>query len=174
MSDISAVEVRFKKPINDRRKIEVVQGCVGEDYAQFIVVAVGMAQIQPGGTCDATAIELYKDMKTAKQLAGYNYDNNEDDDNNNDSVGLETSLGTVKHKQSSNLTRGNASTAARKVTGCHFVLTRKRKEGQKRPALPQMQALRKEGPSAVPAAAKATLRIISGRNTRTKPQARVP
>jgi hypothetical protein len=47
------------------------------------------------------ALELCKAMKEAWQIAGHNDDNKEEDDNNNDSVGLETSLGTVKHKQSS-------------------------------------------------------------------------
>jgi hypothetical protein len=99
VSDISAVEVRFKKQINDGRKIEVVvQGCVVEDYAQVIVVAVGMAQIQPGGTRDETALELCKAMKRARLLAGHSDDNNEVDDNNNNSMGLEASLVTVKHK----------------------------------------------------------------------------
>jgi hypothetical protein len=43
LSDISAVEVRFKKTFNEERKIEVIQGCVGDDYAQVIVIADGIA-----------------------------------------------------------------------------------------------------------------------------------
>jgi hypothetical protein len=31
LSDISAVEVRFKKSLNEKRKIEVVQGCMGDN-----------------------------------------------------------------------------------------------------------------------------------------------
>ncbi len=46
LSDVLAVEVRVKKPLNDEKNIEVVQGCVGEDYTQVIVIADGMAQIQ--------------------------------------------------------------------------------------------------------------------------------
>ncbi len=34
------------------------------------------------------------------QIKGHNNDNNEDNDVNDDNVGLETSLGTVKDKQS--------------------------------------------------------------------------
>ncbi len=101
LSDISAVEVRFKEPLDGERKIEVVQGCAGEDYAQVIVIADGMAQIQSGRTHNAMALELCKATKKAWQIAGHNNDDEEDDDNNDDSVGLETSLGAVKHKQSS-------------------------------------------------------------------------
>jgi hypothetical protein len=101
LSDTSAVEVRSKKPILDGRKIEVVQGCAEEDYALVIVVADGMAQIQSSGTRDATALDPCKAMKKVQQLAGHSDNNDKDDDNNNDSVGLETSLGAVKHKQSS-------------------------------------------------------------------------
>ncbi len=34
LPDISAVEVRFKKTLDDERKIEVMQSCTGDDYAQ--------------------------------------------------------------------------------------------------------------------------------------------
>jgi hypothetical protein len=47
------------------------------------------------------ALELCKAMKKVWRIAGHNDDDKEDDDDNNDSVGLETSLGAVKHKQSS-------------------------------------------------------------------------
>ncbi len=39
-------------------------------------------------------------MRKAWHIKGYNNDNKEDKNVNNDSVGLETSLGTVKDKQS--------------------------------------------------------------------------
>ena len=39
-------------------------------------------------------------MRTAWHVKGNDNDNKEDNDGNNDSVGLETSLGTVKDKQS--------------------------------------------------------------------------
>jgi hypothetical protein len=40
-------------------------------------------------------------MKKAWHIVGHNDDNKEDNDNDKDSVGLETSLGVVKHKRSS-------------------------------------------------------------------------
>jgi hypothetical protein len=43
LSEISAVEVRFKQSLSKKRKIEVVQGCMGDDYAQIIVVADGIS-----------------------------------------------------------------------------------------------------------------------------------
>jgi hypothetical protein len=100
LSDISAIEVRLKT-INDGRNIVVVQGYTGEDYAQVIVIADDLAQIQSSRTSGVTALELCKDMKKGWQLAGHSDDNDEDDDDNNDRVGLETSMGAVKHKQSS-------------------------------------------------------------------------
>jgi hypothetical protein len=45
------------------RKIEVVQGWAGEDYAQVIVIADGMAQIQSNRTHNAMALELCKAMR---------------------------------------------------------------------------------------------------------------
>jgi hypothetical protein len=125
LSGISAVKVRFKKTLDEEIKIEVVQGCAGDNYAQVIVAADGIAQLKPGGACNATtALELCKAMIKVWQIAGHNDDNKEDDDNDDDSVGLETSSGAVKHKQAL-FTRRNASTAARQATGHHFVLTRK-------------------------------------------------
>jgi hypothetical protein len=46
LADISAVEVRFKKALSEERKIEVVHGCAGSDYAQVIVIADEIAQIK--------------------------------------------------------------------------------------------------------------------------------
>jgi hypothetical protein len=43
MSKISAVEVRFKQSLSKEKKLEVVQGCVGDDYAQVIVVKDGLS-----------------------------------------------------------------------------------------------------------------------------------
>jgi hypothetical protein len=37
LSQISAVEVNFKQPLSKEKKVEVVQGCAGDDYAQIIV-----------------------------------------------------------------------------------------------------------------------------------------
>jgi hypothetical protein len=47
-----------------------------------------------------TALELCKAMRKVWRIKGHDDDNEEDDDVNNDSMGLETSLGTVKDKQS--------------------------------------------------------------------------
>ena len=38
LSQISAVEVKLKQSLSKERKIELVQGCAGDDYAQIIVV----------------------------------------------------------------------------------------------------------------------------------------
>jgi hypothetical protein len=42
-SEISAVEVRFKQSLSKEKKVEVVQGCVGDNYAQIIVVTDGLS-----------------------------------------------------------------------------------------------------------------------------------
>jgi hypothetical protein len=103
MSNISAVEVRFKKTLDELRKIEVVQSwCTGNDYAQVNVVADGIAQITTGETCNATALELCRAMKKTWWIAGHNDDNEDNDTNGNDSKWLEKLLGTVKQKWSSN------------------------------------------------------------------------
>jgi hypothetical protein len=101
LSDISVVAVNFKKLIHNGTKIEVVQGWAGEDYAQVIVIADGMAQIQSNRTHNVMALELCKAMRKVWQLAGHSNDSDEDDDNNDDSIELESSLGPVKHKRSS-------------------------------------------------------------------------
>jgi hypothetical protein len=38
MAQISAVEVKFKHSLAKEKKVEVLQGCMGDDYAQIIVV----------------------------------------------------------------------------------------------------------------------------------------
>jgi hypothetical protein len=43
LSEISAVEVRFRQSLSKERKIEVVHGCTGDDYAQIVVVADGLS-----------------------------------------------------------------------------------------------------------------------------------
>jgi hypothetical protein len=43
-------EVRFKKTLSEKRKIDVKQGCAGDNYAQVIVVADRNIQIQSGRT----------------------------------------------------------------------------------------------------------------------------
>jgi hypothetical protein len=43
MSEISAVEVRFNQSLSKEKKVKVVQGCTGEDYAQIIVVTDGLS-----------------------------------------------------------------------------------------------------------------------------------
>ncbi len=47
LSDISVVEVRFRQALSKERKIELVQGCAGENYAQIIVIANGMLKSSP-------------------------------------------------------------------------------------------------------------------------------
>jgi hypothetical protein len=98
LSDVSVIEVRFKKTLNKERKIEVVQSCAGDNHAQ--VVADGIAQIWLGGTRNASALELCEAMKKPWQIASHNNDNKEDDDEDNDCKQLETFLGAVKQKRS--------------------------------------------------------------------------
>ena len=43
LSEISAVEVRFKQSLSKEKKVEVVQGCTGDNYAQIIVVTDGLS-----------------------------------------------------------------------------------------------------------------------------------
>ncbi len=38
LARISAVKVKFEKSLIEEKKVEVVQGCLGDDYAQIIVV----------------------------------------------------------------------------------------------------------------------------------------
>jgi hypothetical protein len=40
------VEVRFKQSLSKENKVEVVQGCAGDNYAQIIVVADGLSLIE--------------------------------------------------------------------------------------------------------------------------------
>jgi hypothetical protein len=42
-SEISTVEVMFKESLSKEKKVEVVQGCTGDDYAQIIVVTDGLS-----------------------------------------------------------------------------------------------------------------------------------
>jgi hypothetical protein len=98
LAQISVVEVKFKQSLTKDKKVEVVQGCAGKDYAQFIVVTDKVSQIE--SKWNATALELCKAMKQVWHIKGHDDDNEEDNDVNKDSVGLETSLGTVKDKQS--------------------------------------------------------------------------
>ncbi len=79
------VEIRYKKTLNEEKKIEIVQSCAGDDYAQVIVVADSVARINSSGVCDATTLELHKAMQKMWRIAGHNDDKEEDNDNNNDS-----------------------------------------------------------------------------------------
>jgi hypothetical protein len=36
--EVSVVEVKFKQTLSKEKKVEVVQGCAGDNYAQIIVV----------------------------------------------------------------------------------------------------------------------------------------
>ncbi len=92
------VEVKFKQSLSAEKKVEVVQGCTGDDYAQIIVVTDKVDRIEL--KWNATALELRKAMKQAWRIKGHDDDDEEDNDINNNSVGLKTLLGTVKDKQS--------------------------------------------------------------------------
>jgi hypothetical protein len=96
LAQISAVEVKFKQSLTKDKKVEVVQGCVGDNYTQIIVVTDKVSPIE--SKRNGTALELCKDMKHAWRIKGHNDDNEEDNDINDNSGGLETSLGTVKDK----------------------------------------------------------------------------
>jgi hypothetical protein len=98
LAQISAVEVKFKQSLTKDRKVEVVQGCVGDNHAQIIVVTDKVSRIE--SKQNATALELCKTMKQAWCIKGCNDDNEEDNYVDDNSVGLETSLGTVIEKQS--------------------------------------------------------------------------
>jgi hypothetical protein len=98
LAQISAVELKFKQSLSKEKKVEVVQGCAGDDYAQIIVVTDKVAQIE--SQWNATALELCEAMKQAWRIKGHSNDNEEDNNVDNNSVGLGTSLGTVKDKQS--------------------------------------------------------------------------
>jgi hypothetical protein len=56
MSEISAVEMRFKQSLREEKKVEVVQGCAGDNYAQIIVMTDGLSRIEL--QWNATALEL--------------------------------------------------------------------------------------------------------------------
>ena len=53
LSQISAVEVKFKQSLSKEKKVEVFQGCAGDDYAQITVVTDGLSWIE--SKCNATA-----------------------------------------------------------------------------------------------------------------------
>jgi hypothetical protein len=96
MSEISAVEVRFNQSLTEEKKVEVVQGCAGDEYSLIIVVADGISQIE--SKRNSTVLELCEAMRKAWHIKGHGDDDKEDDYVDNDSVGLETSLDTVKDK----------------------------------------------------------------------------
>jgi hypothetical protein len=43
LSEISVVEVRSKQSLSKEKKVEVVQGCAGDNYAQIIVITDGLS-----------------------------------------------------------------------------------------------------------------------------------
>jgi hypothetical protein len=43
LTDISAVEIRYKKTLDEERKIEILQSCAGDNYIQVIVVVDSVA-----------------------------------------------------------------------------------------------------------------------------------
>jgi hypothetical protein len=98
MSEISAVEVRFKQSLSKEKKVKVVKGCTGDNYAHIIFVTDGLSRIELRRS--EPALELCKAMRKAWPIPGHDDDDEEDNDVDNDNTGLETSLGTVKDKQS--------------------------------------------------------------------------
>jgi hypothetical protein len=42
LAQISAVEVKFKQSLSEDKKVEVLQGCAGDNYAHIIVVTDGL------------------------------------------------------------------------------------------------------------------------------------
>jgi hypothetical protein len=166
LSAISAVEVRFKKTLNEERKIKVMLGC-----AQVIVTADRIAQIKSGGTPNATVLELCKAKKKMWQIAGHNNDNKEEDDDDDDSKWLETLLGAVKQKQSSGYQkcfhcnkRGHRS--------LHCCDKKKKGRSEKAGAVAET-SIKKTRPKCSHCGGTITLRATAGRNTHTRPQARV-
>jgi hypothetical protein len=61
LAQISAVELKFKQSLSKEKKVEVVQGCTGDNYAQIIVVTDKVAQIELQQ--NATALKLCEAMK---------------------------------------------------------------------------------------------------------------
>ncbi len=66
MSQISACEVKFKQSLARENKVEVVQGCAGDDYALIIVATDKVSQIE--SKQNVTALELCKAIKQAWQI----------------------------------------------------------------------------------------------------------
>jgi hypothetical protein len=85
---------------------------------------------------------------------------------------LKISLDAVKHKQSS-IHKKKCFYCVKKGHRSSLCTDKKRREGQKRPALQLTQALRKQGPIAVNLAIQVTLRMIAGGNICTRPHTRV-
>ncbi len=102
LNDISAIEIRYKKTLYEERMIEIVLSHTRDDYAQVIDVADSVARINSLGAHDVTTLELCIAMQKLWWIAGHNDIKEEDDDNEDDSKLLETLLGAVKQKQSTN------------------------------------------------------------------------
>jgi hypothetical protein len=43
LAQVSAVEVKFNQSLSKEKKVEVVQGCTGDNYALIIVVTDGLS-----------------------------------------------------------------------------------------------------------------------------------
>jgi hypothetical protein len=99
MSQLSAIEIKFKQTLSKEKKVEVVQGCTGNNYAHIIVVTDKVSKIELKQ--NVIALELCKAMKQVWRISkGHDKDNEEVNDINDSRVRLETSLGTVKDRQS--------------------------------------------------------------------------
>jgi hypothetical protein len=100
LAQISAVDVKVKQSLRTEKKVEVVQRCTGDNYAQIIAVTEKVAGIE--SKQNTIALELCKVMKQVWHIKGHDDDDKGDNDINNNSVGLEILLGTVKDKQKLN------------------------------------------------------------------------
>jgi hypothetical protein len=69
LSEISVVEVRFKQSLSKEKKVEVVQGCMGDNYAQIIVVTDGLSRIesQRNATAHSTRVVQSNEKGVAYQ-----------------------------------------------------------------------------------------------------------
>jgi hypothetical protein len=112
-------------------------------------------------------------MRKAWRIKGHNDDNEEDNDIDNNSVELDTSLGTVKDKQSL-IIKQKCYECGKTGHRSEKRPNKKKKDKQKRLALQQRQVLIEPNPSAVTAANQVTRKRTAGGNTRTKPHLGAP
>jgi hypothetical protein len=112
-------------------------------------------------------------MRQAWHIKGPNNDNEEDNDVDRNSVGLETSLGTVKDKQS--LVGKQRCYECGKTGHRSAKYPNKKKKGQTEKACTVTDtSVREPNPCAVTAAKQVTRKRTAGTNTHTKPHLCTP